>query len=91
VAELYRIVSSHERITTTGGAIVAIQLHEAPSDEAGFIDDWNASREEIARNPGYLASTLHRALEPDNRVRFVELTRFTTTDAVQRPGTRPTP
>jgi heme-degrading monooxygenase HmoA len=83
VAELYRIVSSHERITTAGGAIVAIQLHQAPPDEAAFIDDWNASRNEIARNPGYLASTLHRALDPDNHIRFVELTRFTTTDAIQ--------
>lgn len=91
MAELYRIVSSHERITTTGGAIVAIQLHEAPADEAAFIDDWNAGREEIARNPGYLASTLHRALEPDNPIRFIELTRFTTTDAVQRRQARPAP
>jgi heme-degrading monooxygenase HmoA len=90
VAELYRVVSSHERITTAGGSIVAIQLHEAPTDEAAFIDDWNARREGMARNPGYLASTLHRALKPDNHIRFVELTRFTTTDAAQRRRTRPT-
>lgn len=81
VAELYRIVSSHERITTTVGAIVAIELHAAPADDAAFIDDWKASRNQIACNPGYLASILHRALDPENHIRFIELTRFTTTDA----------
>ena len=83
MADLYRIVSSHQRITTSGGAIVAIQLHPAPADDSAFIDDWNASRHEIARNRGYLASTLHHALDPDNHIRFIELTRFTTTDAIQ--------
>ena len=83
MADLYRIVSSHERITTTNGAIVAIELHQTPADDAAFIAGWNASRDEIARNPGYLASTLHRALDADNRIRFVELTRFTTADATR--------
>ena len=83
MAGLYRIVSSHERITTTTGAIVAIELHETPADDAAFIADWNAGRNDIARNPGYLASTLHRALDPDDHIRFVELTRFTTIDAIR--------
>ncbi len=81
MVELYRIVSTHERITTATGSIVAIELHETSSDEDRFVDDWNASRADVARNPGYLASTLHRALDPDNRLRFIETTRFTTTDA----------
>lgn len=81
MAELYRIVSTHERITTATGSIVVIELHETPSDEARFVADWNASRAGLARNPGYLASTLHRALDPGNRFRFIETTQFTTTDA----------
>lgn len=83
MAELYRIVSAHERITTATGGIVAIQLIRTPTDETAFIEDWNARRNETARNPGYLASALHRALDPDNPIRFIELTRFTSTDATR--------
>ena len=81
MAELYRIVSTHERITTTTGIDRRDRAARDTLRRRPLHRRLEREPRRVARNPGYLASTLHRALDPNNRLRFVEPTRFTTADA----------
>jgi heme oxygenase (mycobilin-producing) len=59
--------------------VVLINVFEAPvgrDDE--FLTGWEATRDILQRQPGYVATRLHRSLDPAARFRFVNVAEWAT-------------
>jgi heme oxygenase (mycobilin-producing) len=85
---LYEVV--HEDGTPDGsGGVVLINPFEVPAEaDAAFLQGWNAAREVLAAQGGYLGTRLHRSLGAAD-FRFVNVARWSSplmfARALQRP------
>src|SRR5512133_3587573 len=75
------------------GGVVLINAFEVPPDaDDAFVSAWEATRQLLRDQPGYLATRLHRSLSPDTRFRFVNIGHYESPQAFQaavgQPGFR---
>jgi heme-degrading monooxygenase HmoA len=73
--------------------LVLINAFEVPEGrEEDFIKGWEASRDYLQTQPGYVDTALHQAVSPDPDFRFVNVGRWdspqTFQAAIQSPGFR---
>jgi heme-degrading monooxygenase HmoA len=73
--------------------VVLINAFEVPAEEAGqFITAWEATRDYLATQPGYLDTALHQAVTPGADFQFVNIARWQSAEdfqaATQSPGFR---
>ena len=73
--------------------VTLINAFEVPADQAErFIAAWEASRDFLQTQPGYLETALHQALAPDADFLFVNIARWESaeafTAATRSPGFR---
>jgi heme-degrading monooxygenase HmoA len=62
--------------------VVLINAFEVPADRAGhFIAGWQATRDFLRSQPGYIETALHQALTPDADFLFVNIARWETAEA----------
>ena len=63
-----------------------------PGEDDEFIRGWEASRDYLERQPGYIDTALHRSISPDADFRFVNVARWRSAEdfraATQSPGFR---
>jgi heme-degrading monooxygenase HmoA len=79
---LYDIVFEEDLASGDGPGVVLINAFEVPpTADDDFIQAWHRGRDVLADKPGYLATRLHRALQPDADFRFVNIARYATVDA----------
>ena len=81
---LYQVVAEDEPPAADPGGVVLINAFEVPpeSDDA-FLAGWEASRQVLRTQPGYVATRLHRGLSPETRFRFVNIGRYASPRAFQ--------
>lgn len=73
--------------------LVLINAFEVPPDaDDEFIRGWEAARDYLQTQPGYVDTALHRAISPDADFRFVNVARWESPQhfqaAIQSPGFR---
>jgi heme-degrading monooxygenase HmoA len=62
--------------------VVLINAFEVPADQAGqFIAAWEATRDFLQSQPGYIETALHQALTPNADFLFVNIARWQTAEA----------
>jgi heme-degrading monooxygenase HmoA len=62
--------------------VILINAFEVPGDQAGqFMAAWEKARDYLRSQPGYIDTTLHRALTPDADFQFVNVARWQTAAA----------
>jgi heme oxygenase (mycobilin-producing) len=72
---LYEVVREDGAANGDGG-VVLINAFEVPNGEdEGFLRAWDAARDALAQQPGYLGTKLHRSLGPAD-FRFVNTARW---------------
>jgi heme-degrading monooxygenase HmoA len=64
--------------------VVLINSFEVPEgkDEA-FLAEWEAAKAFMERQPGYVATRLHRSLVPHARFRFINVAEWETVESFQ--------
>ena len=81
---LYQVVAEDPPPGEDPGGIVLINAFEVPPDaDDAFLASWQASREFLRAQPGYLATRLHRSLSPETDFRFVNVGRYASPQAFQ--------
>ena len=90
---LYQVVTEDQPPAEDPGGVVLINAFEVPPDaDDAFVSAWEATRQVLRDQPGYLATRLHRSLSPDTRFRFVNIGRYEGPQAFQaavgQPGFR---
>jgi heme oxygenase (mycobilin-producing) len=90
---LYQVVTEDRPPAEDPGGVVLINAFEVPPDaNDAFLAAWEATRQFLRDQPGYLATRLHRSLSPDTRFRFVNIGRYESPQAFQaavgQPGFR---
>ena len=60
-----------------------------PAQDDEFIAGWQGACDQLSRRPGYLDTTLHRAIHPDVDFRFVNVAHWASADAFQAAITDP--
>jgi heme-degrading monooxygenase HmoA len=79
---LYQAVAAEQRLTNGQAKVTLINPFEVPpADDHKFIASWDAAREYLSRQPGYLDTTLYRAVEPGAGFRYVNIAHWTSADA----------
>jgi heme-degrading monooxygenase HmoA len=69
---LYQVVREDRPLAEDPGGVVLINAFEVPPDgHDAFLAAWEATREFLHTQPGYLATRLHRSLSPEVDFRFV--------------------
>jgi heme oxygenase (mycobilin-producing) len=64
--------------------IVLINLFELPSGgEDAALRFWDAARDFLARQPGYVSARLHRSIAPDARYSLVNVAEWSSIEAFQ--------
>jgi heme-degrading monooxygenase HmoA len=71
--------------------LVLINAFEVPADaDDDFIEGWEAARDYLRQQPGYVDTALHRAVSPGADFRFVNVARWESPEhfqaAMQSPG-----
>ena len=65
-----------------------------PDDDDEFIRGWEAARDYLEAQPGYVDTALHQAVDPEAEFRFVNIARWERAEAFQAalhsPGFRET-
>ncbi|MDQ3822801.1 MAG: antibiotic biosynthesis monooxygenase [Actinomycetota bacterium] len=56
-------------------SVILINPFEVPegTDDERFLTGWERAAEYMRRQPGFVSTSLHRALRPDSRYRFVNV------------------
>ena len=81
---LYQVVAEDPPPGEGPGGVVLINAFEVPPDaDDAFLAAWEASRQFLRAQPGYLATHLHRSLSPEADFRFVNIGRYTSPQAFQ--------
>jgi heme-degrading monooxygenase HmoA len=75
------------------GPLVLINAFEVPPDaDDEFMRGWEAARDYLQNQPGYVDTALHRAVSPEADFRFVNVGRWESPQefqaAIQSPGFR---
>jgi heme-degrading monooxygenase HmoA len=73
--------------------IVLINAFEVPADsDDDFVRGWEAARDYLETQPGYIDAALHRTVSPDADFRFVNVAHWESAEtfqvAIQSPGFR---
>ena len=64
--------------------VVLINVFEVqPGTEEEAVRYWEAARDFLARQPGYVSTRLHRALRPDARFQLVNVAEWASAEAFQ--------
>ncbi len=59
--------------------VVLINAFEVPAGkDEEFLQGWEAARDFMQRQPGYLSTRLHRSLDPTARFRFINIAEWAT-------------
>ncbi len=70
--------------------VVLINAFEVPVDrDDEFLQGWEAARDFMQRQPGYVATRLHRSLDPTARFRFINVAEWATPADFQAAITHP--
>jgi heme oxygenase (mycobilin-producing) len=88
---LYEVVREDEPAATSESAAVLINPFEVPAGaDEEFITSWEAARDYLRGQPGYLHTRLHRSILPDADFRFVNIAGWESAEAfraaVESPG-----
>jgi heme-degrading monooxygenase HmoA len=87
---LYQVVAEDPPPGEDPGGVVLINAFEVPADaDDAFLASWEASRQFLRAQPGYLATRLHRSLSPAADFRFVNIGRYASPQAFQAAIGRP--
>jgi len=61
--------------------LTLINAFEVPHDEAPqFIAAWETTRDYLSARPGYIDTSLHRAVNPDTGFQFVNIAHWRSTE-----------
>ena len=64
--------------------VVLINPFEVPEDkDEEFLAEWEAAKAFMERQPGYIATRLHRSLVPNARFRFINVAEWETVESFQ--------
>jgi heme-degrading monooxygenase HmoA len=64
--------------------VMLINVFEVPAgQDEEFLQGWEAARDVMQRQPGYVATRLHRSLDPMAPFRFINVAEWTTPAAFQ--------
>ena len=64
--------------------VVLINVFEVqPGTEEEAVRYWEAARDFLSRQPGYVSTRLHRALRPDARFQLVNVAEWASAEALQ--------
>jgi heme oxygenase (mycobilin-producing) len=81
---LYQVVAEDPLPGEDPGGVVLINAFEVPADaDDAFLASWEASRQFLRAQPGYLATRLHRSLSPETGFRFINVGRYASPQAFQ--------
>ena len=70
--------------------VVLINVFEVPvGQDDEFLQGWAAARDFMQGQPGYVATRLHRSLDPTARFRFINVAEWATPAAFQEALTHP--
>ena len=87
---LYQVVAEEPPRGEDPGGVVLINAFEVPADaDDAFLASWEASRQVLRAQPGYLATRLHRSLSPETDFRFVNIGRYASPQAFQAAISQP--
>ena len=87
---LYRVVAEDPPPAEDPGGVVLVNAFEVPPDsDDAFLASWQASREFLRAQPGYLATRLHRSLSPEVDFRFVNAGRYASPQSFQAAISQP--
>jgi heme oxygenase (mycobilin-producing) len=79
---LYEVVREDEPAATSESAVVLINPFEVPTGaDEEFITSWEAARDYLRGQPGYLHTRLHRSILPDANFRFVNIAGWESAEA----------
>jgi heme oxygenase (mycobilin-producing) len=82
--DLYQVVAEDPPSGEEPGGVVLINAFEVPPDgDDAFLASWEASRQFLRAQSGYLATRLHRSLSPETDFRFVNVGRYASPQAFQ--------
>jgi heme oxygenase (mycobilin-producing) len=74
---LYRVVREDPPPAGDADGVVLINAFEVPADgDERFLAGWGPTREFLRGEPGYLATRLHRSMDPRADFRFVNVARW---------------
>jgi len=74
----------------TAEPIVLINSFEVPAgQEEAFLRFWEASRDFLSNQEGYVSTRLHRSLAPDAEFRFVNVARWQSAQAFRIATSQP--
>jgi heme oxygenase (mycobilin-producing) len=75
--------SLHER-SVPMPPVVLINPFEVPEDQdEAFLAEWEAAKAVMERQPGYIATRLHRSLAPNARFRFINVAEWASVEDFQ--------
>jgi heme-degrading monooxygenase HmoA len=81
---LYQVIAEDRPPEENPDGVVLINAFEVPADgDDAFLAGWEASRQFLRTQPGYLATRLHRSLSPQAEFRFVNIGRYASPQAFQ--------
>ena len=81
---LYQVVAEDPPSGEDPGGVVLINAFEVPADaDDAFLASWEASRQFLRVQTGYLATRLHRSLSPETGFRFVNIGRYASPQVFQ--------
>ena len=70
-------------------SVVLINVFEAqPGTEDEAVRYWEAARDFLSRQPGFVSTRLHRALRPDARFQLVNVAEWVSAEAFQAAAAR---
>jgi heme oxygenase (mycobilin-producing) len=69
----------------TAEPVILINSFEVPEgQEEAFLRFWEASREFLSTQEGYISTRLHRSLAPDAEFRFINVARWQSAQAFMK-------
>jgi heme-degrading monooxygenase HmoA len=79
---LYEVVREAEPAATSESGVVLINPFEVPAGaDEEFIASWEAARDYLRGQPGYLHTRLHRSILPHADFRFVNIAEWESAEA----------
>jgi hypothetical protein len=91
---LHAIILAAAMLATGAGAaraenVVLINLIEVPAgSEDAALRSWEAARDFMVKQPGYLSTRLHRSVAPDARYLLVNVAEWSSIEAFQAAAER---
>ena len=67
-----------ERSSAMSTAVLINAFEVSPGQDEAFLRGWEAARDFMQRQPGYLSTRLHQSLDPTARFRFINVAEWAT-------------